>query len=180
MKVGYEIDRVKLYNFMKKNDINQKELSTMLGKSQSYISQIMTGRQNMSDDALEKLADLMEINEEDLLARPGTPYSNVEHRPTFEERMETLIMTDDERRKRFFGSQAFQDEMKRQRELYQQSEGITENQQETENTVDVVEPNEEDNGLRARIEELTKFLSQSIINGKKYIGTMELVNILLS
>lgn len=190
MKVGYEVDKVKLYNFMKNNDITSKDLSTMLGKSQSYVSQVMTGRMNLSDDTLEKLADLMGVDENEIIATSNSLYLNEnpgrrkrtvedvkgeepdeEPRPTFEQRMEEMIMTDEERRNRFFSTQAFIDEVKKRTGM-----------QEIVNPKDFeYEDSSEDSEdrVKAKIEALTRFLSNAIVHGKKYIGTLDLVSILV-
>ena len=191
MKLGHEVDKVKLYNFMKTNDIKQNELSKMLGKSACYISQVMTGRQNLSDDVFEQLAHLMECDEEELYAKPDTPYSATRKafvkeedespRPTFEERMEDRLMTDEERRNKFFSSQAFRDMLDKQNET-----DDSEDQNLIEETT-IIEEEEPDepivknpaDRMTARIEALTNFLSKAIMNGRKHIGTAELVNILL-
>ena len=188
MKIGYEIDKVKLYNFMQRSGINYGELSSMLGKSKAYISQVMCGRINVSDEILEKLADLMETTCEDLIAKPNAPYENAnpgrrkrsvievekeadeesETRPTFEQRMEEMIMTDEERRRKFFSSQAFIDEMKKytgdNTQCIKKEEDVIVNPSDT---------------IESKIEALTNFLSRAIVNGRKYIGTMDLINILL-
>ena len=191
MKLGHEVDKVKLYNFMKTNDIKQNELSKMLGKSACYISQVMTGRQNLSDDVIEQLAHLMECDEEELYAKPDTPYAATRKpfvkeedespRPTFEERMEDRLMTDEERRNKFFSSQAFRDMLDKQNET-----DDSEDQNLIEETT-IIEEEEPDepivknpaDRMTARIEALTNFLSKAIMNGRKHIGTAELVNILL-
>lgn len=179
MRIGYEIDKVKLYNFMKQNDMSYGELSSKLGKSASYISQIMTGRLNVSDDMLTKLANVMETEEDDIIAKANSPYANVnpgrrkrsvdnegaeDIRPTFEERMEELIMTDEERRNKFFSSQAFIDEMKKRicSRCHLENGG-----------------EHKDDGVKTKIKELTDFISNAIVNGKKNIDTLDIVNILL-
>lgn len=191
MRVGYEVDKLKLYNFMKENDITQKDLSAKLGKSSAYISQIMGGKMNVSEEMLEKLADIMGVDENEIIATPKSPYLNelpgrrkrtvddvVEEtagtaeeetpRPTFEERMEDMIMTDEERRNKFFSTQAFIDEMKK-RECVKCQMAIESTK--SNNAVD--------ERLNAKIESLTNFLSKAIVNGRKYIGTVDLVNILV-
>ena len=183
MRSNHEIDKVKLYNFMKKNDVTYGELSKMLGKAGSYISQIMTGRMNPSAEVYEKLADLMEIEEGDLYAKPNSPYSRVkedppaqEERPGFEERMENMIMSDKERREKFFSSQAFKDEMSDRCHTYTEPDALVE---ESECCDDDPVIESADEKLRRRVESLTNFLSQAIVNGRRYIGTRDLVNILL-
>ncbi len=195
MRVGYEIDKVKLYNFMKQNDLNQLELSKMLGKSSNYISNIMRGKANVSEEMLEQIANIMEVDEKEIVATPDSAFLNdipgrrkrkrtvedvveEEPRPTFEQRMEDLIMTDEERRRKFFSSQAFIDEM--QKQIGDDMEIVPKNRHESVKEIDgdvvIVNP---DDRLKDKIEALTNFLSKAIVNGRKYIGTIDLVNILL-
>ena len=193
MKIGYEIDKVKLYNFIQKNDLSYGELSSMLGKSTAYVSQVMNGKTNVSSEVLEKLAALMEVDEDEILAKPNSPYENVnpgkrkrsvdiekeEPRPTFEQRMEDMIMTDEERRRKFFSSQAFIDEMQK-RIGNMKAEKEEEKHPLPEIEHDEIEAINPDDRIKEKIELLTNFLSKSIVNGRKYIGTMDLVAILLN
>ena len=151
MKLGHEVDRVKLYNFMKMNDIKQIELSRMLGKSPAYISQVMTGRSNLSDEVIEQLASLMECEEEELYAKPNQPYSRVAEVQVKSRPEEDPKVTLD------------------------QTHAIPEQTHDDEELV--IES--VDDRMRRRIQALTDFISRAIVNGRRHVGTKDLVSILL-
>ena len=151
MKLGHEVDRVKLYNFMKMNDIKQIELSRMLGKSPAYISQVMTGRSNLSDEVIEQLASLMECEEEELYAKPNQPYSRVSEVQVSSKQEEKPQVT------------------------LEQTHVTSERKHDDEELV--IES--VDDRMRRRIQALTDFISRAIVNGRRHVGTKDLVNILL-
>ena len=151
MKLGHEVDRVKLYNFMKMNDLKQVELSKMLGKCDAYISQVMRGHSNLSDEVIEKLAALMECEEEELYAKPNQPYSRVS---------EVRVNS--------------KPEEKPQVTLEQTHVTSEQKHDDEELVIESV-----DDRMRRRIQALTDFISRAIVNGRRHVGTKDIVNILL-
>lgn len=117
---SYEIDRVKIYNFMKRNNLSKTELSKLIGRCPTYISYIMGNRSRISEKTLEDLATIMEVDEEELIAKPGTPFMGDLHTssmaPEFEKKMEEALLGNDAERAEFFGSQEFIDSLKSQKE----------------------------------------------------------------
>lgn len=96
--VSYDIDRVKIYNFMQMNKLTQAELSKMLGRCPAYISSIMGKRARVSEKTLEDLATLMEVKEEDLIAKPDTAFSEAivknDFDPVLRKKFEEMVSPD--------------------------------------------------------------------------------------